>query len=127
MVVPAGVPSKTGMAQHDLFTVNAGTITDACCEVFPTTFLPIIPNPVNSTVPIAAEVFKLKGWYDPKRIMGGHELGHHPRSYITSEMKGGPGPKRISGGKLIRKISKNWTLRMPSAEHFVIFPFDSGV
>ena len=30
----------------------------------------MISNPVNSTVPIAAEVFKQKGTYDPKRLFG---------------------------------------------------------
>ena len=29
----------------------------------------IISNPVNSTVPIAAEVMKKAGCYDPKKIM----------------------------------------------------------
>ena len=32
--------------------------------------LNIISNPVNSTVPIAAEVLKQKGVYDPKRLFG---------------------------------------------------------
>ena len=32
--------------------------------------LNIISNPVNSTVPIAAEVLKQKGTYDPKRLFG---------------------------------------------------------
>lgn len=32
--------------------------------------LNIISNPVNSTVPIAAEVLKAKGVYDPKRLFG---------------------------------------------------------
>lgn len=30
----------------------------------------MISNPVNSTVPIAAEVFKKAGTYDPKRLFG---------------------------------------------------------
>ena len=30
----------------------------------------IISNPVNSTVPIAAEMFKKAGVYDPNRIFG---------------------------------------------------------
>lgn len=32
--------------------------------------LNIISNPVNSTVPIAAEILKQKGVYDPKRLFG---------------------------------------------------------
>ena len=30
----------------------------------------MISNPVNSTVPIAAEVFRKAGTYDPKRLFG---------------------------------------------------------
>lgn len=30
----------------------------------------MISNPVNSTVPIAAEVFKMKGVYDERRLFG---------------------------------------------------------
>lgn len=30
----------------------------------------MISNPVNSTVPIASEVFKKAGTYDPKRLFG---------------------------------------------------------
>ena len=30
----------------------------------------MISNPVNSTVPIAAEVFKKAGTYDPKKLFG---------------------------------------------------------
>ena len=30
----------------------------------------IISNPVNSTVPIAAEIFKAAGTFDPKKLMG---------------------------------------------------------
>ena len=33
-------------------------------------FLSAVSNPVNSTVPIAAEVFKKAGTYDPKRLLG---------------------------------------------------------
>lgn len=36
----------------------------------PEAVLNIISNPVNSTVPIAAEVLKKAGVYDPRRIMG---------------------------------------------------------
>lgn len=32
--------------------------------------LNIISNPVNSTVPIAAEVLRAKGVYDPKKLFG---------------------------------------------------------
>ena len=39
-------------------------------DVLMQALLNIISNPVNSTVPIAAEVLKQKGAYDPKRLFG---------------------------------------------------------
>lgn len=38
-----------------------------CC---PNAIVNLISNPVNSTVAIAAEVFKKAGTYDPKRLLG---------------------------------------------------------
>jgi len=73
VVVPAGVPRKPGMTRDDLFNVNASivaniarTVATAC----PKAMLCIISNPVNSTVPIAAEILKKAGVYDPKRLFG---------------------------------------------------------
>ena len=42
----------------------------ACGEACPKALLNIISNPVNSTVPIAAETLKSMGVYDPKRLFG---------------------------------------------------------
>ncbi|THG05012.1 hypothetical protein TEA_006708 [Camellia sinensis var. sinensis] len=63
VIIPAGVPRKPGMTRDDLFNINAGI----CC---PNAIVNVISNPVNSTVPIAAEVFKKAGTYDPKRLLG---------------------------------------------------------
>ncbi|KAJ2611676.1 Malate dehydrogenase, cytoplasmic [Coemansia sp. RSA 1365] len=73
VVIPAGVPRKPGMTRDDLFNTNASIVRDltqACAEFCPKAKLLIISNPVNSTVPIATEVFKKAGVYDPKRIFG---------------------------------------------------------
>jgi len=73
VVVPAGVPRKPGMTRDDLFATNAGVVRDVAeqaSKICPKAFLAIITNPVNSTVPIAAEVFKNNEVYDPKRIFG---------------------------------------------------------
>ena len=37
---------------------------------FPQAIINIISNPVNSTVPIAAETLKAAGVYDPKKVIG---------------------------------------------------------
>jgi len=73
VVIPAGVPRKPGMTRDDLFNVNAGIVRDLCkvaSKVCPKAMICIITNPVNSMVPLAAEVFKQAGTYDPKRIFG---------------------------------------------------------
>ncbi|OMH85929.1 putative malate dehydrogenase, mitochondrial [Zancudomyces culisetae] len=73
VVIPAGVPRKPGMTRDDLFNINAGIVRDlvqAVAEACPKAFVCIISNPVNSTVPIAAEVLKKNGVYDPRRVFG---------------------------------------------------------
>lgn len=73
VVIPAGVPRKPGMTRDDLFNTNASIVRDlckVCAEVAPKALIAIISNPVNSTVPIASEVYKKVGSYDPKRIFG---------------------------------------------------------
>ncbi|EMS64258.1 Enolase 2 [Triticum urartu] len=52
----------------DISHMNTGAVGIAkCC---PNVIVNVISNPVNSTVPIAAEVFKKAGTYDPKRLLG---------------------------------------------------------
>lgn len=73
VVIPAGVPRKPGMTRDDLFTINAGIVAgliEGVADVCPKAMICIISNPVNSTVPIAAEVLKKKGVYDEKRLFG---------------------------------------------------------
>ncbi|XP_030473550.2 malate dehydrogenase, chloroplastic-like [Syzygium oleosum] len=73
VVIPAGVPRKPGMTRDDLFNINANivkSLVEAVADNCPDAFIHIISNPVNSTVPIAAEVLKQKGVYDPKKLFG---------------------------------------------------------
>jgi len=73
VVVPAGVPRKPGMTRDDLFNINASIvagIATAVAKRCPKARLLIISNPVNSTVPIMAEVLKKLGSYDPQRLFG---------------------------------------------------------
>lgn len=73
VVIPAGVPRKPGMTRDDLFKINAGIVKTLCegiAKCCPNAIVNLISNPVNSTVPIAAEVFKKAGTYDPKRLLG---------------------------------------------------------
>ncbi|KAK6636460.1 malate DEHYDROGENASE, NAD-dependent [Polyplax serrata] len=73
VIIPAGVPRKPGMTRDDLFNTNASIVRDliqAVAEVCPKALIGIISNPVNSTVPIAAEVLKKAGVFDPNRLFG---------------------------------------------------------
>ena len=73
VIIPAGIPRKPGMTRDDLFKVNAGIVQSlikGIAETAPKAFVLIISNPVNSTVPIAAEVLKGANVFDPKRLFG---------------------------------------------------------
>lgn len=73
VVIPAGVARKPGMTRDDLFNVNASIVANLvrnCAKVCPKACICIITNPVNSTVPLAAEVLKAEGVYDKHRLFG---------------------------------------------------------
>ncbi|KAI8552480.1 hypothetical protein RHMOL_Rhmol06G0269700 [Rhododendron molle] len=73
VIIPAGVPRKPGMTRDDLFNINAGIVKSlaaAIAKYCPHALVNMISNPVNSTVPIAAEVFKKAGTYDEKKLFG---------------------------------------------------------
>jgi malate dehydrogenase len=91
VAIPAGVPRKPGMTRDDLFNTNASIVrdlADACAKYCPTAMICIISNPVNSTVPIASEVFKLHKVYDPKRIFGVTTLDIVRSNTFISQAKG---------------------------------------
>ena len=78
--------------RDDLFNINAGIVKSVCevrcvrmprplpplrvtraqgiVKACPCALVNVISNPVNSTVPIAAEVFKKAGTFDPRRLFG---------------------------------------------------------
>jgi len=90
VIIPAGVPRKPGMTRDDLFNTNASivaTIAGACAKVCPDAKLCIISNPVNSTVPIAAEMYKKVG-ADPKHIFGVTTLDIVRANAFIGTMKG---------------------------------------
>lgn len=61
------------MTRDDLFNTNASIVAeliDSCAKNCPKAMICIITNPVNSTVPIAAEILKRHNVYDPKRLFG---------------------------------------------------------
>lgn len=93
IVIPAGVPRKPGMTRDDLFNINASIVRDISVGIAahaPKAFVLVISNPVNSTVPIVAEVLKKKGVFDPKRLFGVTTLDVVRASTFVSEAAGKP-------------------------------------
>lgn len=91
VVIPAGVPRKPGMTRDDLFNTNASIVRDlakATAQYAPNAAVCIIANPVNSTVPIVAEVFKSKNVYNPKKLFGVTTLDVLRASRFVSEIAG---------------------------------------
>jgi len=91
VVIPAGVPRKPGMTRDDLFNTNASIVANlaqAAAEVCPNACLAIISNPVNSTVPIASEMFKKAGTYNKDKIFGVTTLDIVRANKFISELKG---------------------------------------
>ncbi|KAK6458562.1 malate dehydrogenase [Scheffersomyces xylosifermentans] len=73
VIIPAGVPRKPGMTRADLFNINASIIRDLVANIgrtAPNAAILIISNPVNATVPIAAEVLKKLGVFNPRKLFG---------------------------------------------------------
>ncbi|KAG9076660.1 hypothetical protein FS749_011531 [Ceratobasidium sp. UAMH 11750] len=93
VVIPAGVPRKPGMTRDDLFKINAGIIRDLAIGIAtnaPKAFVLVISNPVNSTVPIVAEVLTKHGVFDPKRLFGVTTLDVVRASTFIATLAGEP-------------------------------------
>lgn len=91
VLIPAGMPRKPGMTRDDLFNTNASiamALADACARNCPEAVIGIITNPVNSTVPIAAEVYKKHGVYNPNKIFGVTTLDIVRANTFVAEKKG---------------------------------------
>ncbi|KAL2007186.1 hypothetical protein VTN00DRAFT_8624 [Thermoascus crustaceus] len=99
VIIPAGIPRKPGMTRDDLFKVNAGivqTLVKGIADYCPKAFTLIISNPVNSTVPIAAEVLKAAGVFDPKRLFGVTTLDVVRAETFVQEFSGQKDPSQAT-------------------------------
>ncbi len=77
----------TGFVAH--CSVQPPIVEGELILVFPVqAIIAIISNPVNSTVPIAAEVLKAAGVYDPKKVFGVTTLDIVRANTFVAEAKG---------------------------------------
>lgn len=88
---------KPGMTRDDLFKINASIVQgliEGIAKFSPKAFILIISNPVNSTVPIAAEVLKKAGVFDPKRLFGVTTLDVVRAETFIGELTGAKDPSK---------------------------------
>ncbi|KAL8746806.1 MAG: hypothetical protein Q9190_001211 [Brigantiaea leucoxantha] len=121
VVIPAGVPRKPGMTRDDLFNINAGIVRDlitGVAETCPKAFVLVISNPVNSTVPIAAEVLKKAGVFDPQRLFGVTTLDVVRAETFVQEISGEKDPSKttipVVGGHSGETIVPLFSLAKPA-------------
>lgn len=99
VVIPAGLPRKPGMTRDELFNKNAGIVSALITGVAkwcPKAYVLIISNPVNSTVPIAAEVLKAHKVFDARKLFGVTSLDVVRASTFTAEIVGEKDPRKLT-------------------------------
>jgi malate dehydrogenase len=87
------------MTRDDLFKINAGivkTLVEGIAQHCPKAFILVISNPVNSTVPIAAEVMKKADVFDPKRLFGVTTLDVVRAETFVQEITGEKDPSKTT-------------------------------
>ena len=90
VVITAGVARKPGMTRADLFNINGNIIknlVEKVAEVCPDACVGIVSNPVNTLVPLAAEVLRKKGIYDKRKLFGVSTLDVVRAKSFVSELK----------------------------------------
>jgi malate dehydrogenase len=118
IVIPAGIPrtsrlsspdfvahtdrqyiGKPGMTRDDLFNINAGIVKgliEVAAKVAPKAFILVISNPVNSTVPISAEVLKAAKVFNPQRLFGVTTLDIVRAETFVAEIAGKSNPQELT-------------------------------
>lgn len=109
------------MTRDDLFKINAGIVRDliqGVAENAPDAFILVISNPVNSTVPIAAEVLKRAGKFNPKKLFGVTTLDVVRAQTFVADIVGEKNPQTLAipvvGGHSGETIVPLFTQAQPS-------------
>jgi malate dehydrogenase len=87
------------MTRDDLFKINAGIVKgliQVAAEVAPKAFILVISNPVNSTVPISAEVLKAQGVFNAQRLFGVTTLDIVRAETFVAEATGKASPEGLT-------------------------------
>ena len=87
------------MTRDDLFKINAGIVKgliEGIAEHCPEAYILVISNPVNSTVPIAAEVLKAAGVFNPKKLFGVTTLDVVRAETFVAEITGEKNPANLN-------------------------------
>lgn len=111
------------MTRDDLFKINAGivrTLVEGVCQYCPKAFILVISNPVNSTVPIAAEVLKKAGVFDAKRLFGVTTLDVVRAETFVQDITGEKDPSKtvipVIGGHSGETIVPLFSLAKPAVK-----------
>ena len=113
VIIPAGIPrklcrymvtynidatsGKPGMTRDDLFKINAGivkSLVEGVANFCPNAYVLVISNPVNSTVPIAAETLSAAGKFNPKKLFGVTTLDVVRAETFVAEITGEKNPDK---------------------------------
>ena len=119
------IQGKPGMTRDDLFNINAGIVKgliEVAAEVAPKAFILVISNPVNSTVPISAEVLKAKNVFNPQRLFGVTTLDIVRAETFVAEIAGKKTPQELtvpvigghSGETIVPPLQQGLPLRLHS-------------
>jgi len=111
------------MTRDDLFKINAGIVRElvkGIAEHCPKAFILVISNPVNSTVPIAAEIMKQANVFDPKRLFGVTTLDVVRAETFVQEITGEKDPSKtvipVIGGHSGETIVPLFSLAKPAVK-----------
>jgi malate dehydrogenase len=111
------------MTRDDLFKINAGIVKgliEGVAQYAPKAYILVISNPVNSTVPIAAEVLKKAGVFDPKKLFGVTTLDVVRAETFVASITGEKDPQTLSipviGGHSGETIVPLFSQAKPSVE-----------
>lgn len=111
------------MTRDDLFKINAGIVRDlvkGVTQYCSKAFILVISNPVNSTVPIAAEILKQAGVFDAQRLFGVTTLDVVRAETFVREITGERDPAKtiipVVGGHSGDTIVPLFSLAKPKVE-----------